>query len=241
MKNMKRILLTMVAAMLLVVMSVAGTLAYLTSQSEQVNNTFTVGKVDITLDETDVDLYGVKDGETRVLANEYKLIAGHTYTKDPQVHVLAGSEPSYVRIFVSINDLADLAAACNVPEFWPHAFVSGWKNEIWEYKSYTGDAGARVYEFWYVEDRGYDNGENSGAGIVDARNGQVNLPALFTSFTLPETATNEEILALEDLEIKVIAQAVQADTLTMAEAFNGNPIAAPTFAPVPTPTAEPTT
>ena len=219
MKNMKKILLTMVAALLLVVMSVAGTLAYLTSESDQVNNTFTVGKVDITLDETDVDLYGVKDGETRVLANEYKLIAGHTYTKDPQVHVIAGSEPSYVRIFVSINDLADLAAACDVDEFWPHAFVDGWKNEIWEYKSYTGDESARVYEFWYVE-----NG-----GIVDARTAQQNPPALFTSFTLPNTATNDEILALDDLEIKVIAQAVQADTLTMAEAFNGTPIAAPDF------------
>ena len=41
-KNMKKILLTVVAAMLLVVMSVAGTLAYLTATSREVKNTFTV-------------------------------------------------------------------------------------------------------------------------------------------------------------------------------------------------------
>lgn len=99
----KKQLLVMVAMMLVVAMvSVAGTIAFLTSSTGPVENTFTVGKVEITLDETDVDLYGKKDGNTRVTKNSYKLIPGHTYTKDPTVHVADGSEECWV--FVKVVD-----------------------------------------------------------------------------------------------------------------------------------------
>ena len=81
---------------LVAVASVLGTLAYLTS-TDTVKNTFTVGKVNITLDEAEVDMNGVAATPAkRVKKNEYKLMPGHTYTKDPMVTVLAGSEPSYI-------------------------------------------------------------------------------------------------------------------------------------------------
>ena len=90
-------------AVLLVAGSVAGTLAYLTSVTGPVTNTFTVGNVKITLDETKVDLYGATDAATaRVTANDYKLIPGHEYVKDPTIHVAQGSEPCY--LFVKITD-----------------------------------------------------------------------------------------------------------------------------------------
>ena len=90
-------------AVLLVAGSVAGTLAYLTSKTGPVTNTFTVGNVTITLDETKVDLYGATDAATaRVTANDYKLIPGHEYVKDPTIHVAQGSEPCY--LFVKITD-----------------------------------------------------------------------------------------------------------------------------------------
>ena len=62
MKNSKfrRILLLLACAVLLVSLSVGATLAYLTSTTETVTNTFTVGNVAITLDELDVDEYGEK-------------------------------------------------------------------------------------------------------------------------------------------------------------------------------------
>lgn len=104
MKNAKKILALLMCAVLLVGASIAGTVAYLTSQDE-VTNTFTVGKVAITLDETDVDVNGVKDSETRVKANEYKLIPGHTYVKDPVVHVSADSENCFLYVKV-VNDIA---------------------------------------------------------------------------------------------------------------------------------------
>ncbi|MDY4487694.1 MAG: SipW-dependent-type signal peptide-containing protein [Candidatus Limivicinus sp.] len=98
---MKKTLTVVIALVLVVVMSVAGTVAYLTSQAA-VTNSFTVGTVEITLDETDVDLYGSKDGETRVAENTYKLIPGHTYTKDPIVHVGADSEDCW--LFVKVEN-----------------------------------------------------------------------------------------------------------------------------------------
>ena len=85
MKTTKKALLLALCAVLLVVSTVFATLAYLTSTTKVVTNTFTVGDIVITLDETDVDVYGKKDGETRVLKNDYKLIPGHNYTKDPTI------------------------------------------------------------------------------------------------------------------------------------------------------------
>ncbi len=93
--------MTVLCAAALVVASVLGTMAFLTSK-DQVNNTFTVGNVAITLDEAHVNDAGVVQDQTRVKANTYKLIPGHEYTKDPTVHVTAGSENSW--IFIKVED-----------------------------------------------------------------------------------------------------------------------------------------
>ena len=94
-------------AILLVVGSVAGTFAYLTSTAT-VTNTFTVGNVSITMTEAKVDLYGNVEIANRVTENEYKLSPGHTYTKDPTIYVGADSEECYV-FFELENDLATIA------------------------------------------------------------------------------------------------------------------------------------
>ena len=99
---MKKTMTAVLAMMLIMAMTVAGTYAYLTS-TDSVTNTFTVGKVAITLDEAKTDAYGVADTTpARVKANEYKLIPGREYDKDPTVHVEAGSEECYV--FVKIEN-----------------------------------------------------------------------------------------------------------------------------------------
>ncbi len=102
MKTRSKALLLTLCAVLLVAASVLGTMAYLTDE-DKVENTFTVGKVDITLDEASVDVNGATvEGAGRVRTNEYKLMPGHEYTKDPTVHVTAGSENSW--IFVKVED-----------------------------------------------------------------------------------------------------------------------------------------
>ena len=87
-----------------------GTMAYLTD-TEAVTNTFTVGQVHISLDEADVDDTD-KDGNTteRDKTNEYHLIPGQTYIKDPIVHVRADSESSWVFVKVE-NGISDIEAA----------------------------------------------------------------------------------------------------------------------------------
>lgn len=112
MKRKKKVFVTVLCAAALVVASVLGTMAYLTSQ-DKVENTFTVGKVAITLDEAKVtDAGDPIEGADRVKTNTYKLIPGHEYTKDPTVHVTAGSEDSWLFVKVD-NGISDLEATGN--------------------------------------------------------------------------------------------------------------------------------
>ena len=109
MKSKKKVFLTVLCAVALVVASVLGTMAFLTSK-DQVNNTFTVGKVAITLDEAKVtDMGALVAGADRVKANTYKLIPGHEYTKDPTIHVDKDSENSWIFVKVD-NGLANIEA-----------------------------------------------------------------------------------------------------------------------------------
>lgn len=99
---MKKKLMTVLALVLVIAMSVAGTYAYLTSH-DSVTNTFTVGNVSITMDEAKVDVDGkIMPNENRVHENSYKLMPGHTYVKDPTVVVTGGSENCW--LFVKVEN-----------------------------------------------------------------------------------------------------------------------------------------
>lgn len=113
MKKKTKALMLVLCAVLLVTASVLGTMAYLTS-TEKVVNTFTVGKVAITLDEAKVDPDGtaVTPAE-RVKGNAYHLLPGHTYTKDPTVHVQANSENSFIFVKVE-NGIASYEAGTTI-------------------------------------------------------------------------------------------------------------------------------
>ena len=109
MKTKTKVFTLALCAVLLVVATVFTTVAFLTSQ-DSVNNTFTVGKVAIVLDESDVD--GSKTNTTtegRDKKNEYKLIPGKSYLKDPVIHVDEKSEDCW--LFVELtNGLAGILA-----------------------------------------------------------------------------------------------------------------------------------
>ncbi len=96
---MKKKLMTVLALVLVVAMSVAGTIAFLTDTTDPITNTFTVGKVDITLTETfNTDT----DGDQKNDAWKAQLIPGTTYTKDPVVTVTADSEDCW--LFVKFEE-----------------------------------------------------------------------------------------------------------------------------------------
>lgn len=101
-KKLVTVVSAMFCAVVLVAGSIAGTIAYLTSTAS-VQNTFTVGNIKITMDETKVDLYGeAVTPAARTASNEYKLIPGHEYTKDPVITVEANSEKCY--LFVKVEN-----------------------------------------------------------------------------------------------------------------------------------------
>jgi len=118
---MKKKIIAALAMVLIVAMAIVGTYAYLTD-TDKVTNTFTVGNVDIKLDEAPVDANGAKTTGDRVNANSYKLIPGHSYDKDPTVTVLKGSEACWV--FVKVED--GLAAIEDATTIADQITAKGW-------------------------------------------------------------------------------------------------------------------
>ena len=207
MKTKSKALLLTLCAVLLVAASVMGTMAYLTS-TDKVENTFTVGKVAIKLDEAKVDTDGtpVTPAE-RVKANSYKLLPGHTYNKDPMVTVLSGSEASYIKMTVTFSKAGALDAIFASTGADLTSIFNGYDSANWIYKGNTKDAGAdtRTYEFWYKE-------------TVGAPNADVALDALFDSITVPGTITNKQLETIKGMTITVNAYAIQADGFDNADA-----------------------
>ena len=204
---MKKTIAIVALVVLVAVASVLGTLAYLTS-TDTVKNTFTVGKVNITLDEAEVDMNGVAvTPAKRVKKNEYKLMPGHTYTKDPMVTVLAGSEPSYIKMTVTFSKANELDAIFAPTGADLTSIFNGYDSANWIYKDNTKDATAdtRTYEFWYKE-------------TVGAPTADVALDALFDSITIPGEITQAQLETIKDMTITVTAYAIQADGFANADA-----------------------
>ena len=207
MKKTRKILAMAACAILLVCISVGATVAYLTS-TDQVKNTFTVGKVAITLDEAKVNADGtaVTPAE-RVKENNYKLMPGHTYTKDPTVTVKKDSESSYIKMtvtFTKANEL-DTIFASNGADLT--SIFNGYDSANWIAKGNTKDTekNTRTYEFWYKE-------------TVAAPTADVALDALFDSITVPGSITNTQLNTIANMTITVNAYAIQADGFANAEA-----------------------
>ena len=204
----KKLLIMSVAMVLVCAFAVGMTIAYLTDH-ETVTNTFTVGNVQIKLDEADVDEYGVPQGSPapRVTANSYKLIPGHTYTKDPTVTVLEGSEESFIKMTVTFSNSAELDEIFGVGTDLTTIFHD-YDGTTWIYKGNTENTdNTRTYEFWYKE-------------TVAATTEDVALDALFDSITVPRTITNDQLATIQGMTITVNAYAIQAD------GFGGNAAAA---------------
>lgn len=99
----KKTLALVLALTLLVAGIVGGTLAWLTDQTAEVKNTFTVGDINIGLTETTTD---------------YKMVPGNTIAKDPTVTVKANSEACW--LFVQVTESE------NLDTFITYAIAEGW-------------------------------------------------------------------------------------------------------------------
>jgi len=196
-KKLRKALLLISCAALLVCITVGVTVAYLTDDAK-VTNTFSVGKVDITMDEATVNEYGKlldknnkAEGEEgydeklveRTDGNNYKLIANHTYTKDPTITVAATSEKALLFVKV-VNPLGELETDVEGKTIEDQMTANKWycidgDNNIWVYGTET-------------------------KATEVAANGKV---VVFESFTLSDEVTNTS--TAED--VVITAYAVQAD------------------------------
>ena len=87
--------------------------AWLSSKTDEVINTFTYGDINITIEETDTN-----DNDNNEYTNSYKMLPGNKITKDPKITVLKGSEDSY--LFVEITK------SQNFDDFMTYELVEGW-------------------------------------------------------------------------------------------------------------------
>ena len=177
-------LLMSLCAVLLVAASVLGTMAYLTD-SKDVKNTFTVGNVAITMDETDVD--DSTPNKERDQANSYKLLPGHTYTKDPIIHVDANSEDCYLFVKVD-NQIAAIEANGNTTVAAQMA-TKGWK-------AVEGKDGIYVYV-----------GTTTAPVAVKANDNVT----VFEQLVIAGTVNGDTLKAYKNKTITVTAYAVQKD------------------------------
>ncbi len=223
MNSKKRTLLTVLGAIALVATTVLSTVAYLTD-TEKVTNTFTVGQVDIKLEETVVDEDGNVTQEKTTEGNQYHLIPGLEYSKDPTMTVLKDSEESYVRMIMTVYNAEAVSAIVNNPVHGLNDFAglfAGWDNEKWNYVGFEEDKAndTIAFEFRYHE------------AVGKAEEDKV-LEPLFTKLVAPGTLTNEELKALygdettdtDDFKIEVVGHAIQKATFETADeawaAFN---------------------
>lgn len=101
---MKKSIALVLAAVLLIVATVGGTLAWLTAKTDTVTNTFTTSDITVTLEET--------------TGTSYKMVPGYTLTKDPKATVKAGSEDCY--LFVKLEK------SSNFDTYMTYTMADGW-------------------------------------------------------------------------------------------------------------------
>ena len=94
----RKVLLPVIAVALLLCCAVSGTLAWLMDKTDAITNTFTVGNVGITLEES---------------TTNYKMVPGCEIAKDPTVTVAANSEKCYVFVKVNRSDNFDSFMVCS--------------------------------------------------------------------------------------------------------------------------------
>ncbi len=98
----KIISLVLVFAMALA-LGIGGTVAWLTAQTDPLTNTFTIGDINITLEETKSD---------------FKMVPGSTIEKDPKVTVTGGSEDCWLFVKIDESNVLD--------DYISYAVAAGW-------------------------------------------------------------------------------------------------------------------
>lgn len=207
--NQKKILTLAISAIIAVTAIASASLAYLTD-TKTADNTFTMGNVKITLDETDINN---PEGD-RVTKNTYEVYPGAVVTKDPIVHNV-GKNPAYIRATVNVCNWMNLVAAY-YPDFKETFPNDGYKAAL---NLLVGELG----EGWSVVD--VVAGDTFTIGQFDAKfilkyEGELapgaDTPAMFNTVTIPTGIDNARADSFK--YINVVAQAIQTNGFDSWEA-----------------------
>ena len=215
MKTAKKAMLMTLCAIILVVATVFGTMAYLTS-TDKVDNTFTVGNVKITLDEAKVDTDGSPvTGAARVKENSYKLMPGHTYTKDPTIHVDAASEDCFIRAKVTLTNAKEwIAIATKYADNKVENIIKGTDDNIWWVSQPAVDEKANTVTYTFVY-KNESHTDELGKRIWTSTDSKDLV--LFNKIEIPGDLTNDELKGVGASKITVVAEAIQADGFKNAD------------------------
>lgn len=224
MKNKNKALLLSLCAALLVVATVLTTIAWLTSTTGPVTNTFTVGNVKIELWEAETDALGEKFyvvsggtssevdnyvSATPVKENEYTLRPGHEYKKEVYIEILPGSEPCYLFVKVE-NGLEGNETDAVGGTIEEQMYQNGWvpvvdHPNVWALHVKQGGANFATTKEEFIA---FYNAEGNVRRIVEYDADTFNHYHVFSRFTLGGGADAD---ALKDENITITAYAVQAD------------------------------
>lgn len=207
---MKKKIVALCLCVALAVVAIGGaTLAYFTD-TKTATNTFAMGDVKIKLDETNInDL----DGD-RVTSNAYDVYPGAVVTKDPIVHNV-GKNGAYIRATVNVSNWMNLVAA-----YYPD-FKATFPND--DYKAALNLLVGTLGEGWSVV--GVEAGDVFTIDQFDAKfvlkydgvlAAGADTTAMFQTVTIPAGIDNANASSFD--EVKVVAQAIQADGFDTWEA-----------------------
>lgn len=213
----KKKIVSLCLAAVLVVMAIAGaTVAYFTD-TKSAENTFTMGNVQIKLDETNV---ADPNATNRVTSNTYGIAdvyPGATLTKDPVVHN-TGKNPAYIRGIVTIENGMNWLGLYN-DNVWTapqedafYALINNTLGQGWELVdiSYVPNATRGTTDF--VATLEYTGVLAAGADTT----------AMFSQIQIPEKITGNDVTTRisqdGEFHIDVVAQAIQANSFDTWEA-----------------------
>lgn len=197
----KKSLALLMAVVMLFGVTVGSTIAWLYAQSLDVTNTFTVGDINVELDESLLKDDNTLDTETRVQGNSYQLIPGTTYPKDPKVTIKGSASNVDAYLFVKFEE-GDAATYLT--------YTSALKTPDWT----QGDGTNIPANVWYVE---------VPASTTDFSKELLvgNTVTVKDTIVDAQSTTSGALKMPNDSQIlKWTAYAVQKDNLTVTEAWN---------------------
>ena len=200
----RRVLGISLIVALVAILAVGATLAYFTDSTGVVKNTFTMGNVEIKLDEKDNTK---TDGSRTETGNAYTGVTpGVPVEKDPTVWN-TGDNDAWVRVNVTVSKAAAWKTALTKHEITDLAAIFGGHDETkWTRAGITESGDTITYSYYYNT-------------VVAAQTGSTG--ALFNTVTVPAAFDNDDVTSIEGFELTITADAIQTDATftTAAQAF----------------------